>query len=229
MPEKCAAHKKTGERCGNWPMHGQKVCGFHGGRAPQNLAAARFRMLELIDPSITALAEVVKDPHAQDSDRIRAAFGILDRCGIGPEQILKVLAVDEPDTWQQLANAYLDRIHEQPDSSGNGHRTIKGELVQPDDEPEPDEDDLDEDDYPHDGMSRKGARRHGGGRDGVSGPYGDLLGPGPYGNGQTSRASEFDDPDMHEAAQRADEADRRRLIQEGQGTRPPPRRRPTRR
>lgn len=42
----CSGHKKNGSPCLNAPMHNQKVCGFHGGRAPQNKRAAAGRALE---------------------------------------------------------------------------------------------------------------------------------------------------------------------------------------
>lgn len=42
----CSGHKKDGSPCLNAPMHNQKVCGFHGGRAPQNKRAAAGRALE---------------------------------------------------------------------------------------------------------------------------------------------------------------------------------------
>ncbi|MCI3277645.1 hypothetical protein [Streptomyces cylindrosporus] len=48
---RCTAHKKgpngeKGERCQAWALKGQTVCRVHGGKAPQNLAAARRRQTE---------------------------------------------------------------------------------------------------------------------------------------------------------------------------------------
>jgi len=48
---RCTAHKKSptgqkGERCKAWALKGQTVCRVHGGKAPQNLAAARRRQAE---------------------------------------------------------------------------------------------------------------------------------------------------------------------------------------
>lgn len=42
----CAGHHKDGSPCRNAPRHEQNVCGFHGGRARQNLRAAETRALE---------------------------------------------------------------------------------------------------------------------------------------------------------------------------------------
>lgn len=43
---RCTAHKKDGTRCNNAALRGQTVCGSHGGKAPQALAAGRDRALE---------------------------------------------------------------------------------------------------------------------------------------------------------------------------------------
>lgn len=37
---------RAGERCGNWRLTGQTVCGKHGGKAPAALEAARIRVAE---------------------------------------------------------------------------------------------------------------------------------------------------------------------------------------
>jgi len=47
-PPKCKARSsRTGAPCKRRPMQGQQVCGTHGGKAPQNLAAAERRMAEI--------------------------------------------------------------------------------------------------------------------------------------------------------------------------------------
>lgn len=44
---KCTARRSTdGSPCGKWPMKGQLVCETHGGRAPQNRAAAERRQVD---------------------------------------------------------------------------------------------------------------------------------------------------------------------------------------
>lgn len=43
---RCTSHKKDGNPCNQPPMNGQRVCRKHGGKAPQNLAAAERRISE---------------------------------------------------------------------------------------------------------------------------------------------------------------------------------------
>lgn len=43
---RCSAHTKAGNPCGQPRMSGQMVCRKHGGKAPQNLAAAERRLAE---------------------------------------------------------------------------------------------------------------------------------------------------------------------------------------
>ena len=46
---RCAAHKENGEQCRNSAMRGARVCGYHGGKAPQVKAAARRRLEKSAD------------------------------------------------------------------------------------------------------------------------------------------------------------------------------------
>ena len=43
---RCRARRGDGEWCTKWPVKGAKVCGTHGGRAPQVKAAAKRRLEE---------------------------------------------------------------------------------------------------------------------------------------------------------------------------------------
>lgn len=46
-PRKCKAKSsRTGNPCGNFPRKGSRVCGFHGGKAPQVATAAAERVAE---------------------------------------------------------------------------------------------------------------------------------------------------------------------------------------
>ena len=74
----------TGQPCRGIAMRGQKVCRIHGGSSPQAKAAAKRRLLELVEPAIARLAEEV-DGADMSKDRLKAAEMILDRTGFGKE------------------------------------------------------------------------------------------------------------------------------------------------
>jgi len=80
---KCSAKRTNGEPCGNYPMHGGKVCRKHGGAAKQVREKAKQRLLDLVHPALAELSTVLKNTDASDSNKIRAINLILDRA-LGP-------------------------------------------------------------------------------------------------------------------------------------------------
>ena len=79
---RCHAKKKNGERCKKAAILGGRVCGTHGGSAPQVRNAARRRLMEAADPAAARLVELLDS----DDERIRlgAAKDLLDRAGHKP-------------------------------------------------------------------------------------------------------------------------------------------------
>jgi len=75
----CAAHRTNGETCGNYRMHGQRVCRKHGGGALQSRAAAQRRLMEAADPAVAALVKIVRDEKRDDDRRLRAISDLLNR------------------------------------------------------------------------------------------------------------------------------------------------------
>lgn len=99
-PRRCTSLSSdgSGRRCNHDAMMGQKVCWKHGGKAPQAIAAARLRLLQLADPAIKNL----HDKTQSDDHRVSlsASKAILDRAGIGPKGSLELeggLAVEVND------------------------------------------------------------------------------------------------------------------------------------
>lgn len=84
----CRAHTKhgpnKGKPCGMVPRIGSLVCVKHGGNHPDHKKKAEQRLLELVDPALAELHRVLTDKRADDSVKVRAALGILDRTGHGP-------------------------------------------------------------------------------------------------------------------------------------------------
>ena len=60
---KCKAHTSRGTPCQRHAIKGGTVCIMHGGSAPQVKAAARHRLLALVDKSMAEL-DTMLDAHA---------------------------------------------------------------------------------------------------------------------------------------------------------------------
>lgn len=88
-PLKCHARKKDGQPCGNYAMHGQQVCGKHGGRASQNLAAAERRLAKNADVLMKELLRIATSAESE-AVRLAAVRDALDRIGIGSKRELEV-------------------------------------------------------------------------------------------------------------------------------------------
>ena len=89
-----ATSKSTGNRCGNPPIPGGKVCRLHGGSAPAvKVAGARRVMEALAGPVLVELARIIQDPNVSDTVKFAACKDILDRTGYKPVQQLEVLTI----------------------------------------------------------------------------------------------------------------------------------------
>ena len=60
-PKKCKRIKRNGRPCGNYARKGQTVCNYHGGSAPQNVAAANRRLGESALILVETLLEVIEE------------------------------------------------------------------------------------------------------------------------------------------------------------------------
>lgn len=92
-PRRCTAtSKQSGERCKRRPHPGSNVCVIHGAGAPQTKRTARERLEALIDPAIDALRDVLQRglDSGETPSAVRAALGILDRCGFHPSQCVEL-------------------------------------------------------------------------------------------------------------------------------------------
>lgn len=97
---RCHVTKKDGEQCGKVAMDGQRVCGTHGGRAPQAKAAARRRLDEAADRMAKQLLGIAESAESE-SVKLAAVRDALDRAGLKPPTQVEV-GPKQPEPWEQL-------------------------------------------------------------------------------------------------------------------------------
>lgn len=119
---KCTATaKSTGKRCDRPPILGGYVCKHHGGGSEDTKAAARHRLLALVDPAINALTTVLKMTQACDACGgmmgdaklmaviVKASQLVLDRCGYAPKKEVEV-TIDAGAWVQYLTDEQLQTV-----------------------------------------------------------------------------------------------------------------------
>lgn len=108
-PVKCQAHSKmqAGGQCQRMPMEGQRVCATHGGKAPQNLAAAETRKTE--EKIRKVLGELVSTPVANPLAELQALAG-------------------EAKAWKELCAEHVANL-EKMRYGTEGGEAIRGEII----------------------------------------------------------------------------------------------------
>lgn len=141
-----ATARSTGNRCGRPAVPGATVCRYHGGAAPQVQRKAKLRLLELVDPAVAVLGQIMADRTASPHARIRAAENVLDRAGV-PRKV----EVTEAETAKQLLIERLIALRDQGPPAPErpeAREIVVGSVVpnDPDDNPiDPEERDPDDD------------------------------------------------------------------------------------
>jgi hypothetical protein len=87
MGTKCKAQTKSGRPCSKDAIDGGTVCYFHGGNAPQVIAAARRRLATMMFPALAVVEKSLKKHKSNPGVALRAAMDVLDRNGFkAPEK-----------------------------------------------------------------------------------------------------------------------------------------------
>ena len=92
-----AKAKNTGRRCQFPAIPGGTVCRYHGGGAPQTIAAANFRLLAAIDPVMAELIRIALKGKSE-AVRVQAIKEVLERAGFGDPKRLAISQVPDPAT-----------------------------------------------------------------------------------------------------------------------------------
>jgi hypothetical protein len=102
------------------------VCQAHGGSAPQVIAAAKRRLLELVDPALGVLARAVRPRRSKrwepQPTEIAAAREVLDRAGIRAERMpvgpaSAATAEDGTVLWEEFIAIHRLRVGNATQSS----------------------------------------------------------------------------------------------------------------
>jgi hypothetical protein len=115
MPEKCRHWNERKERfCTQTAVDDSDFCVYHGGNQQvQALEVAEHRKQLLavgVPIAVVRLIDVLNDPHEKSENVIRAAFGILDRVGLGPIAGLVVHADETVTAPLEALTAALNAV-----------------------------------------------------------------------------------------------------------------------
>jgi hypothetical protein len=87
---RCRAHSsRTGEPCKKFAIKGALVCATHGGSTRHIKRSAQERLKELQNPALVELERILRDD-TDDSVKLRAVLGVLDRTGLGPHSSVEL-------------------------------------------------------------------------------------------------------------------------------------------
>lgn len=93
---RCKAHRKNGDQCRRWAIHGGNVCATHGGRARQVVAKARLRLMENADPAVKQLLKIAFDDNSPIETRLKATLAAIDRAGLSPKTEVELEITAKP-------------------------------------------------------------------------------------------------------------------------------------
>lgn len=100
----CTATAKIhGKRCGRQACKGSHVCDLHGGNTPLARAAAKQRLLMMVEPAFEMLVKAMESDDIRSG--VKAAEIILDRAGFGPKSTVMV-----EDNRDNLANLTREEL-----------------------------------------------------------------------------------------------------------------------
>lgn len=124
-PRRCTAHLSdgSGERCRQWSMQGQGVCGKHGGKTPAAIRRAQLNLMDLL-PVATKKHREILETSEDERVVLQAVKMVYDRTGLQEGSA----AADTDAVKQMIVSRLMD---------------LRGSLPDPEDLPPIDEDIVD--------------------------------------------------------------------------------------
>src|SRR4029453_12393942 len=96
---RCNATRPNGSRCKREAEDGAVVCDRHGGAAPQVRRRAAERLIMIADQAAQMLVKMMEDTEVPFGVRAKIAQDLLDRAGLVPTQVHKIVPMtDDPVT-----------------------------------------------------------------------------------------------------------------------------------
>jgi hypothetical protein len=124
---------KRNRMCGQDAIGTTERCIYHGGRlldSKQSIVEFRKEMADAIVPvAMQRLWDIIMDEKATHTDVIRAAFGIMDRVGLGPVQGLQIDANVRTEAPLQAIQQLLNRVADRLPPTGEDEEILDAEVL----------------------------------------------------------------------------------------------------
>lgn len=130
-----AVAKHTGLQCARAPIPGGSVCINHGGGAPQTIAAAKARLLAMVEPVLGAFEEILAAwhgtrchacgrPTGDPGPVIQVGRLVLDRSGLGPQMKFEVSSSPAQELADRLSGLSSAELADQAETLAKSCRDM---------------------------------------------------------------------------------------------------------